>query len=213
MEPAKINSLTHKPASRADAGAAPLARAGASLAAVHLIESALNQDAGTGNAPPHAAPGSPHAHAHATLAESAPAPVSKPLAASGAMAPSPLPSATIEQEGGVRVALSTQAIAAAANPNTQDSGSTPLPAAQGFTPEVGAVAYPTAGQLPATPQSSSAAAVEEKSATPAIAQARDAERLAGLALKPEITAAPSQRAYDVLVLITVIIGTLLLIFL
>lgn len=206
MEPAKINSLTHKPASRADAGAAPLVRVGASLAAVHMIQSALNQDADVGNSSQQPAPGSPHAHPQAASGESA------AVAASGAMTPSPPPSASVESQAGVRVALSTQAIAAAANPNTQDISANPLPAAHPFTPEVGAVTYPSTAQLPAPPQSASAFPVEQKSTAQALTQARDAERLAGLAVKPEITAAPFPHTWDVLVLITVITGVLLLIF-
>ncbi|MES2562540.1 MAG: hypothetical protein V4637_07415, partial [Pseudomonadota bacterium] len=106
----------------------------------------------------------------------------------------------------------TQAIAAAANPNTQHISANPLAAAHPFTPEVGAVTYPSAAQLPTTPQSASAFPIEQKSTAQALTQARDAERLAGLAVKPEITAAPFRHTWDVLVLITVLSGVLLLIF-
>jgi hypothetical protein len=206
MEPEKINSLTHKLASRADVGAAPAARAGASLAAVHLIESALDPDAGTGKSPQQPDLPLPHARAQSEH-------TSAPVAASGAMAPTPLPPASVEQESGVHVALSTLAIAAAANPNIRPSSTPPLPAAQPFTLEVSAVAYPFPEPLPATPRGANASTFQENHVAPALAQARDAERLAGLVLIPETTAAPSQRAYDVLVLVTVIVGALLLIFL
>lgn len=210
MEPAKINSLTHKPASRADAGAAPLARAGASLAAIHLIQSALNQDDGTGNSQ-QPAPGLPHAHTHAASGEAA-ASIAKPAVTSAVVPPSPQPAATVEQENGVQVALSTRAVAAAANPGTPENSTVPTSTPLAFTPVMGAVSYPSASQIPAAQQDLRAPAEQQPKPT-AITQARDAERLAGLALKPEIARAPFRHTYDVLMMITVIVGILLLLFL
>jgi hypothetical protein len=209
MEPAKINSLTHKPASRADAGAAPLARAGASLSAIHLIQSALNQEDSTGNSQ-QPAPGLPHAHAHAASSEAAS--IAKPAVTSALVPPSPQPAATVEQENGVQVALSTRAVAAAAHPGASENNTAPTSTPLAFTPVIGAVSYPSASQIPAAQQNLKAPAEQQPEPT-AIAQARDAERLAGLALKPEIARAPFRYTYDVLMMLTVIVGILLLLFL
>jgi hypothetical protein len=106
------------------------------------------------------------------------------------------------------VANATVMMQTASDSSAQPSLSTAIAGA-----EPRADVYPQSGQLMAAMQNVNVSSAEQKPAAAAIAQARDAERLAGLALRPEVPVVPPQHKFSKLVLGAVILGALLLMFL
>lgn len=135
-------------------------------------------------------------------------------AAQGEVTPPRAPGAPNPSREPAEIMRSAMVASAAVMVQTaSDSSAQPSLSAAIAGSEPRADVYPQSGQLMAAMQSVSVSAAEQKPAASAIAQARDAERLAGLALRPEVPVVPPQHKFSKLVLGAVILGALLLMFL